>query len=117
MQLQAEVLQQHHQQAHVEPLAIPSNIVRQVKVPQGNYNMSLVDYRTYKKDCIDYKKLTKNSDDQIVLQLRLNMDNDLKRAIDTNYQESWDSFTTEEALEAVGEIVNQLSNPAVHCCN
>ena len=111
IQIQSELLQQQQQ---TPPPTIPSNIVRQVKVPQGNYNMSLAEFRTYKKDCIDYKRLTQNADNQMVLQMRLNMDNDLKRAIDTNYSAEWDSFTTEQALIAIGKMVNEISNPAVH---
>ena len=113
IQFQTQMIQQQ-QTPNESRLTIPSNIARQVKVPQGNYNMSPCDYRTYRKDCIDYKKLTQNSDDQIVLQLGLNMDNDLKRAIDTTFKDSWDAFSIEEALDAIGQIVNELSNPAVH---
>ena len=113
IQFQTQMIQQQ-QTPNESRLTIPSNIVRQVKVPQGNYNMSPCDYRTYRKDCIDYKKLTQNLDGQIVLQLRLNMENDLKRAIDTNFKDSWDAFSTEEALDAIGQIVNELRNPAVH---
>lgn len=90
--------------------AVPKN----VRVPEGRYTMSLTEYRTYSRDCTDYKSLmTGYTDRQIVLQLRLNMDNDLKQAIDTNYPE-WNSFTVEEAIKTVGDIVNQMSNCAVY---
>ena len=36
-----------------------------------------------------------------MLQMRLNMDIDLKRSVDTNYGTLWDCFTVEEALDAV----------------
>ena len=94
---------------NVQNATVPKN----VKVPEGRYNMSLSEYRTYSKDCIDYKTLTGYRDDQIVLQMRLNMDSDLKQAIDTNYP-MWRSSTVERAVEIVGEIVNQISNCAVY---
>ena len=62
--------------------AIPQNI----KVPEVRYTMSLSEFRTYSKDCLDYKTLTGYTDNQIVLQMRLHMDSDLKQSIvDTNY--------------------------------
>ena len=96
-------------------LANPSQrIVRQVKVPEGRYHMSLTEYRTYRKDCRDYVFLTQYTDQQVVLQMRLNMDAELKRAVDTNYGELWDRYTVEEALTSIGDIVNETSNPAVY---
>ena len=89
-------------------------LVRQVKVPEGRHDMSLAEFRTYSKDCKDYAFLTQYSDQQVVLQMRLHMDVDLKRAIDTNYCDVWDSYTVEDAIKAVGSIVNEISNPAVY---
>ena len=57
--------------------------VMRTKVPEGSYTMSPADFRSYKKDVEAYKALTNLSDHQIILQLRLNMDADLKRIIDT----------------------------------
>ena len=31
---------------------------RQVKVPEGRHNMNPCEFTTYRKDCLDYKKLT-----------------------------------------------------------
>ena len=110
IQLQAQLMQQ----APLQPLAISSNVVRQVKVPEGSYNMSVAEFRTFRKDCMDYKILTHYTNQQVVLQMRLNMDSDLKRAVDTNYRDTWDNFTVEEAIKAVGTIVNEVSNPSVY---
>ena len=100
-----------------EPLnarpAMHNSVVKNVKVPEGRYNMSISEFRTYAKDCLSFRTLTKYDDAQIVLQLRLYMDSDLKRAIDTNYPD-WDSKTVEDAVNVVGKIVNQISNPAVY---
>ena len=90
-----------------------ATVPKNVKVPEGRYSMSLSEYRTYSKDCVDYKTLTGLQDNQIVLQMRLNMDSDLKQAIDTNYP-NWRTSTVEEAIKSVGEVVNQISNKAVY---
>ena len=88
--------------------------LRQIKVPEGQYNMNPREFRTDRKDCLDYKKLTQFTNEQVVLQMRLNMDSDLKRAIDINYKNTWNELTVDSAITAVGNIVNVLSNPAVH---
>ena len=110
MQLQAQMMQQ----APLQSMATSSNVVRQVKVPEGIYSTSTAEFRTYRKDCMDYQTLTGYTEKQVVLQMRLNMDNDLKRAVDTNYKDEWDRFTVEQAIKAVGMIVNEISNPAVY---
>ena len=60
------------------------------------------EFRTYRKDFLDYKKLTQFTNEQVVLQMRLNMDSDLKRAIDINYKDTWNELTVEGAITAVG---------------
>ena len=75
-------------------MAMPA-IVKNVKVPEGRHDMNPNEFRTFSKDCRDYKKLTKYSDEQIVLQVRLNMDTELKRAIDVNIKDAWDAYTVE----------------------
>ena len=71
------------------------------------------EFRLFHKDCTYNKKLTNYSDLQI-LQIRMNMDDDLKRAIDTNFDNIWDNFTVGEALDAIQTIVKHVSNPLVH---
>ena len=68
-----------------------------VRVPEGSYNVSPTEYRTYMKDCKSYLTLTQLSD-HVVLQLRMNMDSDLKRIIDTN-DPQWEQNTVDEALK------------------
>ena len=75
--------------------------------------MSLSEFCTYSKDRLNYKTLTGYTDNQIVLQMRLHMGSDLKQSIDTNYI-LWRNNTVEEAIQIVGEIVNQISNCAVY---
>ena len=75
--------------------------LRQVKVPEGRYNMNPGEFRTYREDCLDCKKLTQFTNQQVVLQMRLNMDSDLKRAIDINYKDTWNELTVEGAITAV----------------
>ena len=96
-------------------LAPSQTLVKNGKVPEGRYSMSLSEFRTFKKDCIDYAKLSTGlSDEQIVIQIRAYMDTDLKRAIDTNYGDNWNNDTVVQAVEKVGEIVSHISNPAVY---
>ena len=60
--------------------------------------MSVSEFRSFKKVVTDYKQLNPHySDQQIVIQLRLQCDADLKRAIDTNYT-NWNDFTVEQAI-------------------
>ena len=115
MRLQTEMMNNAAQTPQHPKLAdASSNTLRQVKVPEGHYNMSLSEFRTYRKDCLDYRTLTGYTNKQIVLQMRLNMDQDLKRAIDTNFGPSWDEFTVDAAIKVIQSIVNQMSNPAVY---
>ena len=128
LQTKLDILQQIkalHAKLEIHPPAMPTSPilpgngtpatphVKNVKVPEGRYNMSLAEFRTFSTDCRSYLKLTNLTDAQVVLQLRLHMDSDLKRAIDTNYLD-WDTKTVEEAIATVGEIVHQTSNPAVY---
>ena len=67
--------------------------VKNVKIPEGFYNMSPSDFRTYKKDVTDFQQLTQHTDRQVIMEMRLNMDIDLKRSIDINYGAEWDTYT------------------------
>ena len=46
------------------------------------------EFRTYRKDCLDHNKFTQFTNEQVVLQTRLNMDSHLKHAIDINYKDT-----------------------------
>lgn len=111
MKTQLAAMQQLYQPGAVPMLATPT--VKKCKVPVGTYNMSPAEFRSYSKDVRDFQKLTGYTDNQVVLQIRLNMDTELKRCIDTNYPNVWDMYTTEEAIKAVESIVKQESNIAV----
>ncbi len=111
MNLQLQTLQMQMQ--HGGSIQVPHGLTRQVKVPEGKYSMSLSEFRTYRKDCTDYQKLTGYKDEQVVLQMRMGMDSDLKRVIDTNIT-NWDTLNVESALDEVGHIIHQVSNTAVY---
>ena len=83
------------------------------EAPEGSYTMNMAEFRSYKKDVDAYKILSNCTEPQIVLQLRLRMDAELKRIIDTNYP-NWNTLTVDEAVEAVGKIVQETSNPVVY---
>ena len=76
-------------------MAMPISFVKNVKVPEGRYDMNSHDFHTFCKDCRDYKKLTQYSDEQVVLQVRMHMDSDLKRAIDINFRDDCDHYSVE----------------------
>ena len=116
MMLQLQVMQAQTQalSASQNPLVGPAALtMKNTKVPEGRYDMSAAEYRTFVKDVEDYKVLTQLTDAQIVLQLRLNMDATLKASIDTNFYDRWNQFTTKQAIEAIGTIVKKASNPVV----
>ena len=94
--------------------SIMSREVRQVKVLEGRYAMNANEFRTFRKDWIDYQRLTNYTDKQVVLQMHMNMETDLKQAIDTNYTNSWDNFKVEQAIAAVDTIIKQVINPVVY---
>ena len=75
----------NQQQAQITQAA---GTVKRIDTPSARYDMSAHEFRTYKKDCIDFQKLTKYSDEQTVLQMRIHMDTALKQAIDANFSDS-----------------------------
>ena len=81
--------------------------IKQAKVPEGRYDMNLGELRTYTKDCGDYKKLKKYEDAEIILQLRWNMDQPLKRAVDVNHGSSWGNMSLDNALIAISNNNNK----------
>ena len=114
LQIQQQQLQQQTAaQANITATPVTST-VKNVKVPEGQLDMNPNEFRTFSKDCRDYKKLTNYSDEQIVLQIRMNMDADLKRSVDVNFKEEWDSYTVEEAMKAVGKLLKSKNTPVVY---
>ena len=93
---------------------ISSQQVKNVKAPEGRYDMSTAEFRMYSKDCHDFMKLTQFTNEQIVIQMRLNMDADLKKAVDTNYGDGWNEKSVDDALKSIKEIIKNTSNSAVH---
>ena len=111
MQLQMQQQQQRNRNPN-NTTATPVSIVKNVKVPEGHLEMNPNEFRTYSKDCRDYKKLTGYSDAQIVLQIRMNMDSDLKRAVDVNFKDEWDGYgSVEVAIKKIGTLLNPRTIP------
>ena len=52
-------------------------------------------------------------DTQLAIQMRLGMDTEMKRAIDTNFGEEWNTFTLDKALASVKELLKCNSNTAI----
>ena len=116
--LQMQVMEMHTKSIADPSLrstpTIGSQQVKNIKAPEGRYDMSTAEFRMYSKDCHDFMKLTQFTNEQIVIQMRLNMDADLKRAVDTNCGDSWNGKSVEEALISIKEIIKKTSNSAVH---
>ena len=91
-----------------------ASTVRRIPTPAARYDMTSHEFRTYKKDCEDYKKLTGYSDEQTVLQMRINMDSALKQAVDANYSNTWDGLTVTDALKNIETLLKRVVNPVVH---
>ena len=68
-----------------------------MSVPEGSYNTSPTEFCTYKKDCSTHRTLTGLPDNQVVLQLRMDMNAELKHIIDTNNL-NWDTLTMDAAI-------------------
>ena len=98
--------------ATLQPQAA-STTIKRVIIPSGRYYMNSHELRTYTKDCTDFKKLTACTDEQAVLQMRMNMDESLKQAIDANYGNTWDALTLQDALTAIRTLVKHTTNPIV----
>ena len=100
--------------AIVADTAEAASTVRRLSTPAARYDMTSHEFRSYKKDCLDFKKLMRYRDEQTVLQMRITMDSALKQAIDANYSNTWDDFTVEVALERIESLLKRVTNPVVH---
>ena len=107
MQLQANNVAQNNR-------AQAASTVRRLPTPTARYDMTSHEFRSYKKDCSDFQKLMQYTDEQTVLQMRLNMDSTLKQSIDANYTGVWDGFTVEVALQKIETLLKRVVNPVVH---
>ena len=54
------------------------------------------------------------TDQELVMQVWLHMDIDLKDAIDTNSKYQWCLFIVDEALDSISELIKQLSSLPVY---
>ena len=117
MQMQMQVMDLHTRAIAQPPLQAPTptinSHVKHVKAPEGRYDMNAAEYRMYSKDCRDFKTLTHFTDEQIVIQMRLNMDAQLKRAVDTNFGARWNTLTVEDALTSIKDLIRCTSNIAI----
>ena len=75
--------------------------------------MSTVQYRTFRRDWLDYQRLTQDADAATVTQMRLACDVQLRQAIDTIHGDKWRSYSVDKALDEIGNITSHTSNPAV----
>ena len=119
MEMQMKLMSMHTQavtQTSLQPatptMMSPHNM-KHVMAPEGRYDMNSSEFRMYTKDCHDFRTLTQFTDEQIVIQMRLNMDAQLKQSIDTNFGTTWNTFTMDKALESIKSIVKYTNNVAI----
>ena len=114
-QLQLMQMQMNHRNiTNQEANSRAVSTVKRATIPSGRYDMNSHEFRTYAKDCTDFKKLTGCTDEQTVLQMRMSMDTALKQAVDANYGNAWDNLTVVNALKAVGTLIKLTTNPVVY---
>ena len=44
----------------------------------------------------------------------MNMDSDLKRAVDVNFKDDWDTYTVEVAIDKIGTLLKSKNTPVVY---
>ena len=84
----SQIMETHLKSTLSPPSMLRATEFKNIKAPEGRYDMTASEFRTYTKDCQDYKSLTNCEDKQLVIQVRLNMDAEMKRSIDTNFGDS-----------------------------
>ena len=111
--LQLSQIMETHLKSTLSPSMSKAIEFKNIKAPEGRHDMTASEFRTYTKDCQDYKSLTNCEDKQLVIQMRLNMDSEMKRSIDTNFGESWNQFSLVKALSSIKTLLKCNSNPAI----
>ena len=78
------------------------------------YTMSTGAFRGWKRSMEDWIKLSKLPREDAVLNIRLNCEEKLRRAIDAQFPSGrWSSFSVEDAFDAVSKITTKTMNKAV----
>ena len=111
---QLQIIQMSRNAQPQPTTAQATSTIKRIDAPVARYDMTSHEFRSYKKDCKDFKALTNYSDLQTVLQMRIHMDAPLKQAIDANYGETWDTLTVANTLEKIETLLKSVTNPIVH---
>ena len=109
----SQIMETHLKSTLSPPSMLRATEFKNIKAPEGRYDMTASEFRTYTKDCQDYKSLTNCEDKQLVIQVRLNMDAEMKRSIDTNFGDSWNQYTLDKALSSIKALLKCNSNSAI----
>ena len=79
---------------------------------KASYNMSMPQWRIWRRDMEQYAKISGWDDRTAVIGLRMQCDEKMKRIIEAEYGDSWANFTPADAMTALEGIIKKSSNPA-----
>ena len=105
---QLQIIQMSRNAQPQPTTAQATSTIKRIDAPVARYDMTSHEFRSYKKDCKDFKALTNYSDLQTVLQMRIHMDAPLKQAIHSQ------TLTVADALEKIGTLLKSVTNLIVH---
>ena len=115
--LQSELTRQNEQLLE-RALAASRPTTTQPRIPasslpdRAEYDMSMPQWRIWKRDMLQFASLSGWNDSTTVLNIRLRCDDKLKRILEAEHGDSWEQLTTEEALTALEAVLRTATNPA-----
>ena len=71
----SQIMETHLKSTLSPPSMYRATEFKNIKAPEGRYDMTASEFRTYTKDCQDYKSLTNCEDKQLVIQMRYTHEN------------------------------------------
>ena len=115
--LQSELSRQNEQLLE-RALAASRPTTTQPRIPasslpaRAEYDMSMPQWRIWKRDMLQFASLSGWNDSTTVLNIRLRCDDKLKRILEAEHGDSWEQLTTEGALTALEAVLRTATNPA-----
>ena len=74
--------------------------------------LGMQQWRIWKRDIKQFAEMSRWDDKTVVMNVRLQCDDKLKRVIEAEFGDGWIDLTAEQALTAVEAILRKASNPA-----
>ena len=79
---------------------------------KAEYDMSMPQWRIWKRDMLQYSSLSGWDEKTTVLNIRLRCDDKLKRTLEAEHGDNWEQLTTEQALTALEMVLKTATNPS-----